>query len=146
MEQNQGSATTAERLQEIAHRWMEEGWQKGNLAVDDELHAAGFVDRSSGDRASGREGFKEGIAQLYAAFSDFYAVIEDLVVDAAGGKVAVRWTATGTHTGPFMGIKPTGQQVCFAGIEIIRIENEQIVERWGEWDGIELLRQLGGLL
>jgi predicted ester cyclase len=41
-----------------------------------------------------------------------------------------------------MGAAPTGRRITFAGIEIIRVENERIVERWGEWDGIDLLRQL----
>jgi steroid delta-isomerase-like uncharacterized protein len=145
VQQSRQSVATAERLRDIARRWIEEGWQRGNPAVVDELHAVSFVDRSSGDRASGREGFREGIAQLYAAFFDFYAVIEDLIIDTAAGKVAVLWTATGTHTGPFMGLEPTGKRIHFEGIEVIRIEGDRIVERWGEWDGIGLLRQLGVL-
>jgi steroid delta-isomerase-like uncharacterized protein len=145
MQQNKHSLAIAERLQEIASHWIEEGWQKGNPAVVDELHAASFVDHSAGDRSSGREGFKEGITQLYAAFSDFYAVIQDLIIDAATGKVTVRWTATGTHTGSFMGLEPTGKRIHFEGIEVIRLEGDRIVERWGEWDGIGLLRQLGVL-
>jgi steroid delta-isomerase-like uncharacterized protein len=131
--------TTLQRLQAIAQRWIEEGWQKGNPGVVDELHAPGFVDRSSAGRAPGREGFKEGIAQLYAAFPDFYCEIQDLVVDEAAGKVAIRWAASGTHRGPFMGLEPTGRRIAFQGIEIIRIEDERIVERWGEWDGMALL-------
>jgi predicted ester cyclase len=31
----------------------------------------------------------------------------------------------------------------FAGIEIIRVAEGRIVERWGEWDGMDLLLQLG---
>jgi predicted ester cyclase len=33
--------------------------------------------------------------------------------------------------------------VRFKGIEIIRVRDDRIVERWGEWDGIDLLVQLG---
>ncbi len=36
-----------------------------------------------------------------------------------------------------------GRTVRFKGIEIIRIRDGLIVERWGEWDGIDLLEQLG---
>lgn len=133
-----------EELKAIARRWIEEGWQKGNAAMVDELHASHFVDHDSAGRTSDREGFKEGIIQLYAAFPDFHAVIEDLVVDAAAMKVAVRWEANGTHQGTFMGIPPTGKSIAFQGIEIIHLEDERIVERWGEWNGIELLEQLGG--
>jgi steroid delta-isomerase-like uncharacterized protein len=134
-----------ERLSAIAHRWIDEGWHKGNADIIDELHAAHFVDRAAAGRTPDRVGFKEGIVELYAAFPDFHAVIEDLVIDTTAGKVAVRWSATGTHRGVCLGILPTGRRISFRGIEIIRIENERIVERWGEWDGIDLLQQLGRL-
>ena len=133
-----------EGLRAIARRWIEEGWQQGRADMVDELHAPHFVDHDSAGRTTDREGFKEGIFGLYAAFPDFYAVIEDLVVDASAKKVAVRWVANGTHQAPFWGIPPTAQRIAFRGIEIIRIEGERIVERWGEWNGVALLEQLGG--
>lgn len=124
---------------------MEEGWQKGNIHIVDELHSMNFIDHDPAGRTPDIEGFKEGIQQLYAAFPDLYAEVEDLVVDRESGKVAIRWTATGTHTHIFMNAQPTGKYVRIKGIEIIRIENGKIAERWGEWDGIELLQQLQGL-
>lgn len=127
--------TAAERLRAIALHWMEEGWQKGNAAIVDELHAEDFVDHDSAGRAGDREGFKEGIRALYAAFPDFYATAEGMVIDVTTGSVAVRWSATGTQQGMFMGVPPTGKRFTFVGIEIIRVENDRIVERWGLWDG-----------
>ncbi len=138
--------STAGHLRAIARRWIELGWQKGRPGVVDELHAAHFVDHDPAGRAPDCEGFREGIRQLYAAFPDLHAVVEDLVVDATTGKVAVRWSATGTHRGAFLGVAPTGRTITFKGIEIIRIADGRIVERWGEWDGIDLLQQLGRLM
>jgi steroid delta-isomerase-like uncharacterized protein len=135
--------TGREHLGDIARRWMEQGWQRGDAGVVDELHAVDFVDHAAAGRAADRAGFKQGILDLYAAFPDFNAVVEDLVIDAAAGKVAVRWSASGTQRGAFMGVPPSGRRITFAGIEIIRVEDGRIVERWGEWDGIDLLRQLG---
>ncbi len=66
------------------------------------------------------------------------------MVDEAANKVAVRWTATGSHRESFMDVEPTGKRINFRGIEIVRIERGQIVERWGEWNGIELMEQLHG--
>lgn len=130
------------QLEEIARRWIEEGWQKGRVGVVDELHSPDFVDHDAAGRASDREGFKQGIAGLYGGFPDLFAVIEDLVLDPERGRVAVRWSAFGTHRGTFMGLAPTGNRVSFKGIEIIRVDGGRIVERWGEWDGINLLQQL----
>jgi len=136
---------TRDELKAIAGRWMEEVWQKGHVEAIDELHAPSFVDRSPAGRTPDSEGFKAGVAELYAAFPDFRAVTEQLVIDALAGTVAIKWTAAGTHKGAFMGVAPTGRRVAFEGIEILRIENGLIVERWGEWDGISLLQRLGAL-
>ena len=126
----------------ITRRWIECGWQKGQSEVVDELHAPNFVDNNPAGRGSDNDGFKEGIVQLYAAFPDFHARIEDILIDAAQGKAAVRWTATGTHRGTFMGCDPTGRVIHFKCIEIVRIDNGRIAERWGEWNSVELLEQL----
>lgn len=134
---------SAEELKKIVLRWMEEGWQKGNTSIIDQLHSADFIDHDPSGRDPSNEGFKDGIKQLYQAFPDFYCVVEDLIPDPASGKVAVRWRASGTHQGELMGITPTGKRIGFKGIEIVRIKDGLITERWGEWDGIEILQQLG---
>jgi hypothetical protein len=41
-----------------------------------------------------------------------------------------------------MGCDPTGRVIQFKCIEIIRIDNGRIAERWGEWNPVELLEQL----
>ncbi|HEY0603798.1 MAG TPA: ester cyclase [Herpetosiphonaceae bacterium] len=139
------SDPTVERLRAITEQWMERVWRQRQLNTIDELHAPDFVDRSPAGRDSGNTAYKAGIAELYRAFPDFYAVTEDLVIEPATGKVAVRWTATGTHAAPYLGVAATGKQIMFSGIEIIRVVEDRIVERWGEWDGIALLEQLGAI-
>ncbi|NDJ74942.1 MAG: ester cyclase [Chloroflexi bacterium] len=129
-------------LKTIATRWIEEIWRPGDLATFFELHAAQFADRSPSDRPADREAYRQSILDLYAAFPDFFTVIDDLVCDEAAGKAAIRWTATGTHQGAFMGIEPTGRVITFHGIEIIRVVEDRIVERWGEWDGLVIYAQL----
>jgi len=134
---------TADELKSIARRWIEQGWQRGDPSVVDALHSPGFVDHDPGGRSPDNAGFKQGIAHLYDAFPDLHAQVEDLLVDVAEGAVAVRWSATGTHSGVYLGAQPSGRRVSFKGIEIIRIRAGRITERWGEWDGIDLLVQLG---
>ena len=130
-------------LKKTAVRWMDEVWQKRRVDAVDELHTPDFVDRSPAGRSPDNRGFKEGLIRLYRAFPDFYATTEDLVIDASEGKVALRWSAVGTHEREYMGAPPTGKSIIFRGIEILRIENDRIAERWGEWDGIDLAEQLG---
>ncbi len=137
------SLPSAERMREIAHHWIESGWQRGEASVVDQLHAPDFVDHDSAGRPSDKTGFKQGIARLYEAFPQFRVEIRDLVIDTSTGTVAIRWSGIGTHEGEYLGAEPSGRLIRFKGIEIIRIQHDLIVERWGEWDGIDLLRQLG---
>jgi len=92
---------------------------------------------------TGMEGAKAAHQIMLAGFPDYQTTIDDLF--AEGDKVAARITMSGTNTGSFLGIPPTGKQVSFTGMYIARIENSKIVEHWGEEDGISLLQQLGVL-
>ena len=90
---------------------------------------------------SGIEGAKTAHQIMLTGFPDYQTLIEDLI--AEDDKVVARIRMTGTHTGNFMGIPPTGKQIEFTGIYIARIANGKIVEHWGEEDGVGLLTQLG---
>lgn len=140
---DKADAQAREQLVALAERWMEVGWREGDAQALIALHTSDFVDFGAPPgRAPTREGFAEGVRALYQAFPDFLASIDDLVVDVSTGKVAIRWSAVGTHVGAFMGATPTHGRVSFKGIEIITVRNGLIVERWGEWDGEDLQRQL----
>jgi len=132
---------TRQELVEVATRWMGL-WRGGDLAGFDELHAPGFVDNSAAGRARDRDGLRAGIIELYEAFPDFEANIEQLVVDVEHSTVAIRWTASGTHRGLFLTAAPSHRSIRFAGIEIIEIAEGRVVARWGEWDGLDLVAQL----
>lgn len=133
-----------EQLKAVAERWMEEVWRRRDLDAIYEIHAPDYRDRSLPNRP-GPEPYRADVAALFAAFPDFHAAAEDVIVDESASKVVVLWTATGTHRGEFMGVAPTGRRIEFAGIEALRIEDGRIVERWGEWDGTSLLEQLGAI-
>jgi predicted ester cyclase len=92
---------------------------------------------------TGIAGAKAAHRIMLAGFPDYQTVIDDLF--AEGDKVAARITMSGTHTGSFIGIPPTGKHVLFTGIYIARIADGKIVEHWGEEDGMSLLQQLGVL-
>lgn len=126
-------------MRDLAERWLAL-WQGADLATFEQLHAPDFVDRSPGGRRADRDGFRAGIVSLLAAFPDFRARLEDLIVD--GDRAALRWSATGTQRGWYLGFAPSGSVIRFRGIETIRAAGGRVVERWGEWDGLDLARQL----
>jgi len=88
-------------------------------------------------------GFTRDLAVLRQAFPDARFTIEDIL--AEGDKLADRYTISGTHARPFLGIPATGRQIHLAGISIVRISGGKIAERWAVTDQLGLLRQLGAL-
>lgn len=131
----------AAALRAIAVRWCE-AWKGGDTSILDQVLAHDFVDHSPSGRSPDVQGSKQGLRELYAAFPDFLGTVEDVVVEQDTGKVAVRWSATGTHHGMFMGVPPTHRGIRFRGVEILSIHHGRIRERWGEWDGEDILNQL----
>lgn len=92
---------------------------------------------------TGIEGAKAAHRMMLAGFPDYQTRIDDLI--AEDDKVVARITMSGTNTGSFMGMPPTGKHVSFTGIYVARLANGKIVEHWGEEDGVGLLQQLGVL-
>jgi predicted ester cyclase len=88
----------------------------------------------------GLEGVKQIISLYHAVFPDLSLTCDDIV--AAGDKVAVRWTAVGTHEGDQLGLPATHRKVTLTGIDILWIADGQISERWGESNGLEMMEQI----
>jgi len=132
------------RLELLAATWLSLWNAGGPLERFDELHHEAFVDRSSAGRSTGRDGFRQGIVDLLVAFPDLETRLEDVVVDLERSRVAIRWSAVGTFRAPYLGCEPTGARIRLRGIEIVAVHDGRIVERWGEWDGLDLAEQLRG--
>jgi len=121
---------------------VEEAINKGRLDVMDEIVAADFVelDPLPGQR-QGREGLKEVIAMMRAAFPDIRWVTEETVEQ--GEKVVSRFTWTGTHRGEFLGIPATGKSVSVKGVVIDRVVAGQMTDSRILMDTFGMLQQLG---
>ena len=126
----------------VVHRYVEDGYNAGNMAVIDELFATEFVNHDpSAPTVRDLEGLKQLILAQHAAFADVRTTIEDLVAD--GDKVVKRFIVRGTHTGDFNGIPATGKQFTLEGIDILRLVNGKIQEIWIGYDMRGMLQQLG---
>jgi predicted ester cyclase len=126
----------------LMRRVYEEGFTQKNLDVLDELIALDFTDHNPNPgQAPGLEGLKQFISSMHTTLPDLQVNVEDMV--AEGDKVVARLRISGTHQGEFMGNAPTGNQVTFTGIDILRIAEGKVVEHWGNFDELGMLRQLG---
>ena len=134
---------SAEQNKAVVRRWVEEGWNKGNVALIDELYAPNYVEHGLQPEATSSEALKQEVNMFLTAFPDLQHSIEDLI--AEGDKVVWRMKSKGTHKGPLMGISATGKAVSIGGIGIFRLENSRIVEGWVNIDLLGLLQQIGAI-
>ena len=89
---------------------------------------------------AGHEGFAKA---FYGAFPDMRHTIEDAF--ATDDRVAVRFVLNGTHTGPFMGMPPTGRSVTIAAHVLMHVSAGKVTKLFGIFDEAGLLRQLGAI-
>jgi steroid delta-isomerase-like uncharacterized protein len=133
-----------DKNKQLARRLIEEGFNKGNTAVVDELVAENYVYREPtvGER-KGPRGFKELMTMYRTAFPDARMTVKKQV--AEGDTIVTHWTGTGTHRGELMGIAPTGKHVTVEGVSIVRVANGKVVEEFEAYDALGMMRQLGAV-
>jgi predicted ester cyclase len=124
-------------------RVIEEVYNRGDLAVVDEVAASNLVIHVPSRDIHGREGAKQYVTALRTGFPDLHFTVEDQV--AEGDLVVTRWTARGTHRGSFEGVPATGREVRLAGTDIDRLVGGEVVECWAQVDELGLMRQLGAI-
>lgn len=137
-------STPARDPETVLRRFYAEFWNAGNADAADELVAEDVVDHQAlpGQQA-GREGFKQLVREWRTGFADMREDVEAVVVQ---GDVAVgRFHLQGTHTGPFLGIAPTGNRVSIHGIDVVRVVDGRITDFWYVEQTLDLLQQLGVL-
>ena len=118
-----------------------EAINKRNLALLDDLIAQDFFYHAQPHEIQGLDVVKQVIEDEVKGFPDLLVTIEDMI--AEGDKVWVRLEQTGTHTGEFLGLAPTGKKIEYASVAIWRIANGKIVEGWGVYDYLDSYKELG---
>ena len=115
-----------------------------NLDAIDELFAPEYVLHIAGSPdVQGPETLKQMVAGSLVNLTDATLVVDDMV--AEGDKVVTRWTMTAIHSGEFMGVPPTGQQITMQGVIIDRFVDGRVAEAWESFDMYGLMKQLGAI-
>jgi steroid delta-isomerase-like uncharacterized protein len=126
----------------VCRRLIEEVLNRGDFSLVDTLVSPGYVYHGPGGlELRGRDGFKQIVTLYRTAFPDLHMTIQDLV--AENDKVAIRWTARGTHKGDLAGIAPTGRAATVTGIVVSRVVDGMLAEDFETFDEVGMLRQLG---
>ena len=132
---------SVEHNKATVHRVIEEVWNKANMSVLPELIAPSYVFHSPFGEFKGPEGLSQFVATTRSAFPDINMKVDDIV--AEGDKVAARLTWSGTFTGKFGDIEPTGKPVSMTAAYFFRFENGKEVEASPFSDMLSLYQQMG---
>jgi len=115
----------------VVLRFNKEVIEQGNQESFKELMDDNFINHTA------PKGMNNGPAGMWytfeeilrPAFSNIKVIIYDQI--AEGDKVTTRKAITGTHTGPLMGIPPTGEKITIDVIDIVTVKNGRYFEHWG---------------
>jgi len=113
----------------LIRRVYEEMWNKAKPALAAEIFAQ-------------PKGVERFVSQFLLAFPDLQHTVEEMIVE--GDRVAVRFSAQGTHAGAWMYFAPTGKFIQYTGVTWARIAENMIVEHHTWWDKASLVEQIGG--
>lgn len=103
------------------------------LAPDFVLHQA--------DGPHNQEEFLQHLIYFLTAFSDTHFTVEEQVAER--DQVVTRGTWSGTHSGDFQGLPPTGKKIAINAVLFDRIEDGKIVEHRSQFDMLGMMQQLG---
>ncbi len=128
----------------LVRRFYEEVWARGNVDFAKEVFADDYVrhDLRPARASPGAAGQALIAEQFRRAFPDLEWRVDLVLGD--GDLVAARWTASGTHSGAWSDLAPTGRRATFSGVNIFRFgDHGKVVEIWNHRDDLGLMEQLG---
>ena len=129
-------------LRALARRFNDEVFTQGKVEVIDELVADDYVEHQEFPGLEPtKEGLKNFVQFFHAAFSDIK--VETLSVGVDNDELWVHSVFTGTHTGDFAGIPPTGKSVTLAMMDRVKVRDDKAIEHWGVSDDLGMMTQLG---
>jgi steroid delta-isomerase-like uncharacterized protein len=122
--------------------WIE-SLNRGDVSAAEDVFTSDCVVHMTGvaEPVRGIGPWKDLVGGLLRAFPDMHFTVEDQLIQ--GDRVAFRWRATGTHTGPLGAAPPTGKTVVLDGLIMDRMTDGKVRERWEQWDQPLMLQQLG---
>lgn len=145
---NTSLATEGEKMKALEKnrttvtRYFEEVWNQGKLDILDEILSPEYINHNPGfeNPKPGPEGLKPIVSAIRTGFPDLKYIIEKLIV--TDDYVAAYVTMTGTHTGVFFGIEPTGKKIEVHQMQFERIFDGKMIEHWRVTDDLSMMKQL----
>ena len=133
--------STADNKTLLQHS-IDEFWNAGDMASIDELYSADYVGHDpSGANEGDLDHFKQCAQAVFSAFPDLHLTLDETIAER--DKVVKRWTARCAHTGEFMGLPATGNELEITGTTTYRVAGGRFVESWWNTDTLDMMQHMG---
>jgi len=123
-----------------------EGWNDHDPEAVVEQFAPGgtYVDPAVEEALRGPE-IGEFVAATVRGFPDVRFEVRRVVTVDEGDELVfvAEWTLHGTHTGPFDGLPPTGNEIALDGVDVVTVSDDGIESITGYFDQRAFTDQLG---
>ena len=122
-------------------RWAFDILNRHDAASLAQLYTAETVERFPDKTCHGGD-------EIVAYFEDVFAAVPDWNIEIVGlaeqgEDVFVQWHMTGTHSGPLLGVAPTGKALAIDGIDHFVVRDGKIVSNFVVVDQLQYARQIG---
>lgn len=139
-DQSEAAASTETPLEQankaVVQRFYEEVVNQKKVEVFKEVFDPKMTEHSLG---FGPQLFRD--TDLFAGFPDQHLTVDLWVVE--NDLVTAVVTVSGTQTGEFIGIAPTGKTVTFSQIDVWRVQDGKITDVWHNFASADILQQVG---
>jgi predicted ester cyclase len=134
-----------DRFRELVLEQYEEVWNKANWDFAEESVHADFNDhpptRFFDVGRTGPAALQEAAQEFRRGIPEFHDAPELVLVE--GDRVAYLGQIAGRQHGELFGFPPTGRMMRVWGVNFFRMEDDKIIERWGQFDVLTMMQQLG---
>jgi steroid delta-isomerase-like uncharacterized protein len=121
-----------------------DAWRQRDIDALTRMHTDDCVLESPlAGKVSGRPAIENVYRAMVTSFPDFTIENPELIVD--GDRVVQTVTFSGTNTGGFMGMAPTGKRFSFAAVLICTLRDGQIAHEKRIYDFTGFLLEIGVL-
>jgi predicted ester cyclase len=116
-------------VEDLVHRFYDELWNAwDDEAVAEVLHPDLQFRGSLGQETTGLDEWRAYRDGVRRSAPDFHNEVVDLVVSGDRAAARLRWS--GTHTGPLLGIAPTGRSFRYDGAAFFTARDGLLAEVW----------------
>ena len=126
--------------------FLEKGWNEKDLNAVDSYFAESIIRKVNGvNLATSKNELAANMQVYFTGFPDLEIQMDNMISD--GNEIYLSWTITGTNTGDFGDLPPTGKKIKISGITRMDFDQEgKITNEEVYYNELSLLQQMGHTL